>query len=74
MRPRLDAQTQHALAAHESVQWGGIREAALTAFDEGRCYRYHDGRVTHDCADLATLARVTRAERKRVGVRWREDG
>ncbi len=64
---------RRALDARSSAQWRDIREAAHEAFDEGRRYRYHDGAVTHDCADMLTLARVTRPARKRDRVRWRED-
>ena len=71
---RLTDADRHALASHERVQWAGIREAAQEAWDAGREYFYHDGNMTHRCKDIATLARVTRAERKRLAVRWREDG
>lgn len=63
-----------ALVAHERAQWTSIREAAHEAFDAGRAYPYHDGAVTHRCTDMTELARVTRAERKRLAIRWREDG
>lgn len=53
--------------------WRDIREAAEEAFDAAKSYRYFDGAVTHDCADMTTLARVTRPARKRDRVRWRED-
>lgn len=36
--------------------------------------RGRDGAVTHRCTDMTELARVTRAERKRLAIRWREDG
>lgn len=71
--PRLAESDRAILAAHERVQWAGVRKAAESAFDRGETYRYHDGRMTHDCADIAALARATRAERRRDGVRWRED-
>jgi hypothetical protein len=32
-----------------------------------------DGRTTHRCEDMHAFARVTRSERKRLGVRWAED-
>lgn len=72
-RPHLDADTRHALASHEAVQWAGIRDAAHDAFDRGEVYAYHDGRATHRCRTIAELAAVTRPERKRLRVRWPED-
>jgi len=72
-RPHLDADTRDALVSHERVQWAGIRDAALGAFGRDEVYAYHDGRTTHRCRTLDELARATRTERKRLGLRWPED-
>lgn len=61
------------LAARSASIWRDVREAAHEAFDAGRAYRIFAGHTVHDCADMHTLARVTRADRKRDGVTWRED-
>lgn len=71
--PRLSDADRRPFELHESIQWANVREAALNAFDVGDAYRYHDGRTTHECGDLAELARVTRVERRRMGIRWPED-
>jgi hypothetical protein len=70
--PLTDAE-RRALDARSAATWRDIREAAECAFDAATTYRYYDGAVTHDCADMTTLARVTRPARKRDRVRWRED-
>ena len=70
--PLTDAE-RRALDAHSATKWRDIREAAECAFDDAKSYRYFDGAQTHDCADMTTLARVTRPARKRDRVRWRED-
>lgn len=64
---------RRALDARNATRWREIREAAHRAFDAATTYRYHDGAQVHDCADMLTLARVTRPARKRDRVRWRED-
>ena len=71
------------------LAWQTIREAALDALDDrtpwsGRyvdrttdtpgAYRIHTRGRTHDVRSMDDLARVTRAERQRDGVRWPEDG
>lgn len=71
--PRLSDADRAPLSQHERIQWAGIRDAALDAFDRGETYSYHDGRTTHRCETIDALARVTRAERRRAGVRWAED-
>lgn len=71
--PRLTDAERRALDLRSAGTWRDIREAAEDAFDASRSYRYFDGRDTHDCADMTTLARVTRPARKRDRVRWRED-
>jgi hypothetical protein len=71
--PRLTDAERRALDLRSAGTWRDIREAAEDAFDASRAYRYFDGTVTHDCADMTALARVTRAARKRDGVKWRED-
>lgn len=71
--PRLTDAERRTFALRNAATWRDIREAAEDAFDASRAYRYYDGRDTHDCATMHDLARVTRAARKRDGVRWRED-
>mgnify|MGYP000042835995 CR=1 FL=1 len=71
--PRLTDAERRTFALRNAATWRDIRESAEDAFDASRAYRYFDGTVTHDCATMNDLARVTRAARKRDGVRWRED-
>jgi hypothetical protein len=73
MRSRLTDAERRTFALRNAATWRDIREAAEDAFDASRSYRYYDGAVTHDCDDMTALARVTRAARKRDGVKWRED-
>lgn len=74
MRTRLSADERRALEHASAQLWAAMREAAHEAFGERRTYRYYDGHAVHDCRDMTTLASVTRNERQRDRVRWREDG
>ena len=61
------------IAVSERAEWAKLYAAAQDAFDRGEMYAYHDGRTTHRCETMSAFARVTRSERKRLGVRWAED-
>ena len=63
--------TVHDLASLDASQvgrWMDLRECGAPCL-----YAATPGAVVR-CETLADLARVTRAERKRVGARWPEDG